>query len=277
MGPPLPLGVRGAREPGGPEPLPADGAGRRHAVADGAGLARVPLAGRGVRHPRGRAAGAGPRRSRASGGVRRVAGRPRRASDPQDRAHDGDGGLLARHGGARAAAPWNWSPASPAGRSLRGSCSGTPPRQASASRPSRHDARRTRARSTTAPRRSAAWCTPPTRSPPSWPRVAATTPRMVRDLVSGRLRCLTCDEAVPLLDGAAMRGRASDPMLVERFGDSPSKAGWSPSTTRSASTWGRGARAAAPVTASVCPRTGSTSAAAASGSCCGALPAAASR
>ena len=47
---------------------------------------------------------------------------------------------------------------------------------------------------------------------------AATTPRIVRDVVSGRLRCLTCDEAIPLLDGDAVQGRASDPVLVERLG-----------------------------------------------------------
>jgi hypothetical protein len=47
---------------------------------------------------------------------------------------------------------------------------------------------------------------------------AATTPRIVRDVISGRRRCLTCDEAIPLLDGKAMRGRGSDPVLVERFG-----------------------------------------------------------
>ena len=48
--------------------------------------------------------------------------------------------------------------------------------------------------------------------------IAATTRRIARDDVSGRLRCMTCDEAIPLMDGAAMAGRASDPVLVERFG-----------------------------------------------------------
>lgn len=48
--------------------------------------------------------------------------------------------------------------------------------------------------------------------------VAATSVRIARDVLSGRLRCLTCDEAIRQLDGAAMRGRASDPVLVERFG-----------------------------------------------------------
>jgi len=48
--------------------------------------------------------------------------------------------------------------------------------------------------------------------------VAATSVRIARDVLSGRLRCLTCDEAIAELAGAAMRGRASDPVLVERFG-----------------------------------------------------------
>jgi hypothetical protein len=47
---------------------------------------------------------------------------------------------------------------------------------------------------------------------------AATTPRIVRDVLSGRLRCVTCDEAIPMLDGGAVQGRASDPVLVERLG-----------------------------------------------------------
>jgi hypothetical protein len=47
---------------------------------------------------------------------------------------------------------------------------------------------------------------------------AATTPRIVRDVVSGRLRCLTCDESIPMFEGAAQLGRSSDPVLVERFG-----------------------------------------------------------
>ena len=47
---------------------------------------------------------------------------------------------------------------------------------------------------------------------------AATAPRVVRDVLSGRLRCLTCDEAIPTLRRAAVRGRFSDPVLVERLG-----------------------------------------------------------
>lgn len=46
---------------------------------------------------------------------------------------------------------------------------------------------------------------------------AATNPRIVRDPLSGCVRCLTCDEAIPLMDGAAQAGRASDPVLVERL------------------------------------------------------------
>ena len=34
--------------------------------------------------------------------------------------------------------------------------------------------------------------------------IAATTRRIARDDVSGRLRCMTCDEAIPLMDGSAM-------------------------------------------------------------------------
>jgi len=45
----------------------------------------------------------------------------------------------------------------------------------------------------------------------------ATNPRVVQDPLSGRIRCLTCDEAIPLMDGAAQAGRASDPVLVERL------------------------------------------------------------
>lgn len=49
--------------------------------------------------------------------------------------------------------------------------------------------------------------------------VAASTPRAIRDPgVDGRLRCLTCSEATPLLGGCAQLGRASDPLLVERLG-----------------------------------------------------------
>jgi hypothetical protein len=52
---------------------------------------------------------------------------------------------------------------------------------------------------------------------------AATTGRVVRDAVDGRLRCLTCSEAIPLLNDlteivVAQRGRGSDPILVERLG-----------------------------------------------------------
>ena len=46
---------------------------------------------------------------------------------------------------------------------------------------------------------------------------AATAPRVVRDVLSGRLRCLTCDEAIPSLRCSAVRGRFSDPVLVERL------------------------------------------------------------
>jgi len=46
----------------------------------------------------------------------------------------------------------------------------------------------------------------------------ATNPRVAQDPLSGRIRCLTCDEAIPLMDGAAQAGRASDPVLVERLG-----------------------------------------------------------
>lgn len=45
----------------------------------------------------------------------------------------------------------------------------------------------------------------------------ATNPRVVQDPLSGRIRCLTCDEAIPLMGGAAQAGRASDPVLVERL------------------------------------------------------------
>lgn len=45
----------------------------------------------------------------------------------------------------------------------------------------------------------------------------ATTPRVVRDLAGGHIRCLTCTEAFPFLGEAAMPARASDPLLVERL------------------------------------------------------------
>jgi hypothetical protein len=47
--------------------------------------------------------------------------------------------------------------------------------------------------------------------------VATTSPRVVHD-VTGRVRCLTCSEAIPLLGKAAQLGRASDSILVERLG-----------------------------------------------------------
>ena len=47
--------------------------------------------------------------------------------------------------------------------------------------------------------------------------LVATQARVVRDAVSGRLRCLTCEEAIPSMGGAAQAGRASDPVLVERL------------------------------------------------------------
>lgn len=47
--------------------------------------------------------------------------------------------------------------------------------------------------------------------------LVATNPRVVRDKVSGRIRCLTCEESIPLLGDAAQLGRASDPVLVERL------------------------------------------------------------
>ncbi len=47
--------------------------------------------------------------------------------------------------------------------------------------------------------------------------LAAAYPRVVRDRWSGKLRCLTCDELIPLLSDSAQLGRASDPVLVERL------------------------------------------------------------
>lgn len=46
--------------------------------------------------------------------------------------------------------------------------------------------------------------------------LVATEPRVMRDLASGKLRCLTCDECIPLVGEAAQAGRLSDPVLVER-------------------------------------------------------------
>jgi hypothetical protein len=51
---------------------------------------------------------------------------------------------------------------------------------------------------------------------------AATTGHVARDAGDGRLRCLTCSEAIPVLNDLAQtvvaeRGRASDPILVERL------------------------------------------------------------
>ncbi len=47
---------------------------------------------------------------------------------------------------------------------------------------------------------------------------AAATPCVVRDRATRRSRCATAAEAIPLLGGAAVAGRASDPVLVERLG-----------------------------------------------------------
>jgi hypothetical protein len=47
---------------------------------------------------------------------------------------------------------------------------------------------------------------------------AAATPCVVRDRASGRRRCATAAEVIPLLGGAALAGRASDPVIVERLG-----------------------------------------------------------
>ncbi|MBA3364900.1 MAG: hypothetical protein H0U03_03820 [Actinobacteria bacterium] len=47
---------------------------------------------------------------------------------------------------------------------------------------------------------------------------AATCVGVVRDARDGRLRCMTCSEAIPVLDKLATRGRGSDPVLVERLG-----------------------------------------------------------
>lgn len=47
--------------------------------------------------------------------------------------------------------------------------------------------------------------------------LVATNPRVIRDPVSGSIRCLTCEESIPLIGDAAQLGRASDPVLVERL------------------------------------------------------------
>ena len=47
--------------------------------------------------------------------------------------------------------------------------------------------------------------------------LVATNPRVIKDMESGRIRCLTCDESIPLMGNAAQLGRASDPVLVERL------------------------------------------------------------
>ena len=47
---------------------------------------------------------------------------------------------------------------------------------------------------------------------------AAAMPCVLRDPVSGRTRCATAGEVIPLLGRAAVAGRASDPALVERLG-----------------------------------------------------------
>jgi hypothetical protein len=47
--------------------------------------------------------------------------------------------------------------------------------------------------------------------------LAATTPRVGRDPWSDIIRCLTCEELIPLLANSAQLGRASDPVLAERL------------------------------------------------------------
>lgn len=47
--------------------------------------------------------------------------------------------------------------------------------------------------------------------------LAAAIGRVTTD-ADGRIRSLTCSECIPLLQGAARSGRASDPIIVERFG-----------------------------------------------------------
>lgn len=46
--------------------------------------------------------------------------------------------------------------------------------------------------------------------------VAAARPRVTHDPATGRVRCMTAAEAIPLV-GAAQQGRSSDPVLVERL------------------------------------------------------------
>lgn len=48
--------------------------------------------------------------------------------------------------------------------------------------------------------------------------VAAARARLTKDRVSGAVRPMTADEAIPLMQGAAVTGRGSDPVLVERLG-----------------------------------------------------------
>jgi hypothetical protein len=47
---------------------------------------------------------------------------------------------------------------------------------------------------------------------------AAASPCVLEDEVTGRRRCATACEAIPLLDESAVEGRASDPVIVERLG-----------------------------------------------------------
>ena len=47
---------------------------------------------------------------------------------------------------------------------------------------------------------------------------AAASPCVLADEVTGRSRCATAYETIPLLDEAAVAGRASDPVIVERLG-----------------------------------------------------------
>ena len=47
---------------------------------------------------------------------------------------------------------------------------------------------------------------------------AAASPCVLADEVTGRSRCATAYETIPMLDEAAVAGRASDPVIVERLG-----------------------------------------------------------
>jgi hypothetical protein len=47
---------------------------------------------------------------------------------------------------------------------------------------------------------------------------AAASPCVLNDDVTGRSRCATAFETIPLLEEAAIAGRASDPVIVERLG-----------------------------------------------------------